>query len=85
MGFKNRIEADGLPTRRKLLGGMVSATGISAAAMLGISGAATSANAQTVLPDAPEELVRMARLRSYQARRSSSWDRTGGNRDAIAV
>ena len=27
----------------------------------------------------------MARLRSYKARRSSSWDRTGGNADAVPV
>ena len=34
---------------------------------------------------APEELLAMARLRNYKTRRSSSWDRTGGNDDAVPV
>jgi hypothetical protein len=34
---------------------------------------------------APEELFAQARLRDYKARRSSSWDRSGGNGDAVAV
>lgn len=34
---------------------------------------------------APEELLAMARLRSYRAQRSSSWDRSGGNADAVPV
>ena len=33
----------------------------------------------------PEELFAAARLRDYKARRSSSWDRTGGNGDAVPV
>ena len=30
----------------------------------------------------PDALVSMARLRNYKSRRSSSWDRTGGNDDS---
>jgi hypothetical protein len=33
----------------------------------------------------PDELFAQARLRSYKTRRSSSWDRTGGNGDAVGV
>jgi hypothetical protein len=36
-------------------------------------------------PGAGQELLSMARLRSYKARRSSSWDRTGANADAVRV
>jgi hypothetical protein len=76
----------GLPARRKLLGGMVSA-----AALLGLNAAtaAASAPAAATTPtgqaEMPEELFAQARLRDYKTRRSSSWDRTGGNRDAFPV
>ncbi|MDE3149791.1 MAG: DUF2961 domain-containing protein [Acidobacteriota bacterium] len=86
---------ENLLRRRNLLRTMVSATGFSAAALLGantVSAAAQSpAKLDTRIPpvaprlDAPEELFTLARLRSYKARRSSSWDRTGGNRDAMLV
>jgi hypothetical protein len=71
------------PARRKLLGGIVSA-----AALAGLSG--TSSPAAAALPAdqremLPEELFAQARLRSYKSRRSSSWDRSGGNGDAVAV
>jgi hypothetical protein len=71
--------------RRRLLGTMASATG--AAALLGLNpaGAMASKPAAEPLPDVPEELFALARLRSYKPRRSSSWDRTGGNADAIPV
>jgi D-arabinan exo alpha-(1,3)/(1,5)-arabinofuranosidase (non-reducing end) len=68
--------------RRKLLGGMVSA-----GAVLGLNGAA-AAGAQTIGSaegEAPANLLKLARLRSYKARRSSSWDRSGGNADAVPV
>ena len=74
---------ESVPARRKLLGGMVSA-----AALLGLGATASAAAAA---PDAPpldvepEELFAMARLRSYKTRRSSSWDRSGGNGDAVPV
>ena len=72
-----------LPARRRLLGSMASVAG---AAALGI-GAGT---AQAQAPSAEggpgnEELFAAARLRDYKTRRSSSWDRTGGNGDAVAV
>ena len=70
--------------RRKVLGRMVSA-----AAVLGI-GAAGSVPAEALgkeakQHDAPRELFEMARLRNYQSRRSSSWDRTGGNNDSVPL
>jgi hypothetical protein len=79
---------ENVSARRKLLGGMVSA-----AALLGVSaaGAAAGATTNAVTPPAapeqaaPEELFELARLRSYKARRSSSWDRTGGNDDWVRV
>ncbi len=77
---------EGLPVRRKLLGGMVSA-----AALLGLNAAGASAGAPaaapvpTGQPEIPDELFAQARLRNYKTRRSSSWDRTGGNRDATPV
>jgi hypothetical protein len=77
---------EGLPARRKLLGGMVSA-----AALLGLNAAGAAASspaaapAPTGQPETPDELFAQARLRTYKTRRSSSWDRTGGNRDATPV
>jgi hypothetical protein len=81
------------PERRRLLGAMASVAGVSAAAgLLGLG--ATAASAATKAPDgplhpseagAPEELFAQARLRNYKTRRSSSWDRSGGNADAVPV
>jgi hypothetical protein len=79
-----------LPTRRKMLGGIAAAS-----ALLGLN--ATHALAETPTnsgpveppmpsqPSAPDALFAMARYRSYKARRSSSWDRTGGNGDAVPI
>jgi hypothetical protein len=87
-------------TRRKLLGALasvagVSAAGASASALLGLDAERAAAAPpatdvgmeQPELPEppAPEELFALARLRSCKARRSSSWDRTGGNDDAVPV
>jgi len=68
---------------------------VSAAALLGLNaaGAAASTTKKASAPAspaepepvAPEELFAQARLRSYKPRRSSSWDRTGGNADAVPV
>jgi hypothetical protein len=71
--------------RRKLLGGIVSA-----GAVLGLNGAGTVAHGQSSSApesngDIPEGLLDLARLRTYKARRSSSWDRSGGNGDAVPV
>ena len=69
-------------TRRRLLGAMASVAGVSAAGMLGVAAASAAAPAE---PSIPEERFALARLRSYKARRSSSWDRSGGNGDAVPV
>lgn len=68
--------------RRRLLGGMVSA-----GAALGLGAASTAAHAQggAGSDENAEGLLKLARLRSYKARRSSSWDRSGGNGDAVPV
>ncbi len=60
-------------------------------ALLGLNaagaGAGTPAPAgeSTGEPEIPDTLFSQARLRNYKNRRSSSWDRTGGNRDAFPV
>jgi Protein of unknown function (DUF2961) len=70
-----------LATRRKVLGGMASA-----GALLGIGAAgAPPASAAEPPADAAERLLAPAKLRSYKARRSSSWDRSGGNGDSVPV
>ncbi len=72
--------------RRRLLGGLTAATGISAAALLGVnSQSAAAAETAASGADAPAELFAMAKLQSYKNRRSSSWDRTGGNADWVTV
>ena len=77
--------------RRRLLGAMASATGVSAAALLGVGATRAAAStpetggAEASHAAAPDEFLALARLRNYKNRRSSSWDRTGGNRDAIPV
>jgi hypothetical protein len=69
-----------LRSRRRLLATL--AGGLPAAALLS-AGAPAAAAAE---PDAaPDELFAPARLRSYKNRRSSSWDRTGGNADWVSV
>ncbi|MGP8272022.1 MAG: glycoside hydrolase family 172 protein [Terracidiphilus sp.] len=74
-----------LPARRKLLGSMVSA-----AALLGLNaaGAAASPAAGALTEPEPcgaDDLFALASLRKYKTRRSSSWDRTGGNDDSVPV
>ena len=71
---------ENLGSRRKLLASLVG--GLPAAAAL-LSAGSPMAGAQQA--SAPEELFALARLRSYKNRRSSSWDRTGGNADAVPV
>ena len=83
------------PARRRLLGAMASVAGVSAVGLLGLNatGAAASAPAAEgaipappeLIPAGPEELLAQARLRNYKNRRSSSWDRTGGNDDWVRV
>ncbi len=69
-------------TRRKLLGSMASP-----GALLGLDAPRPQppAGAAETTADTPEKLLAMARLRNYKARRSSSWDRSGGNNDAVPV
>src|ERR1017187_1468003 len=84
------VPSDQVPVRRKLLGSM-----FSAAALLGMNAAGAAAGTTKKAPVAaplaapepvvPEVLFSLARLRDYKTRRSSSWDRTGGNNDAIPV
>ena len=74
------------PSRRKLLGGIGSA-----AALIGLNSAAHAAPAGAMAQSSasddyfPDELFALARLRSYKSRRSSSWDRSGGNNDAVPI
>lgn len=68
-------------TRRKLLGGMAGA-----GALLGM-GAVGSASAGAVpaATETADDLLALAKFRNYKARRSSSWDRSGGNADSVPV
>ena len=84
----NSNDGNGTTTSRRKALGTIAAAG----ALLGLN--ATSAAASTKKapePPAPaplpaqDALVSMARLRDYKCRRSSSWDRTGGNDDWVAV
>ncbi len=77
-------------SRRRVISAMASVAG--ASSLLGASAAANAAPpaeppSEPANPGAmaPEDLFAPARLRDYKARRSSSWDRTGGNGDAVAV
>jgi hypothetical protein len=69
---------------------MASVAGASAAGLLGMNATSASA-APPAEPSAPSEssesqaLFAQSRLRNYKARRSSSWDRSGGNGDAVPV
>ncbi len=69
-------------TRRRLLGALA---GVSAAGMLGADARAAEAAPDEPQALPPEGLFALARLRSYVNRRSSSWDRTGGNADWVTV
>ncbi len=80
-----------MPARRKLLGSMVSA-----AALLGLNAAGAAASPlparrrrsqdlQEPEPCGADDLFALASLRNYKTRRSSSWDRTGGNDDSVPV
>lgn len=71
-----------LGSRRRLLGALASS--LPAAALLGISASPAQA-APPAETTAPEELFALSRLRNYKNRRSSSWDRTGGNADWVGV
>ena len=69
-------------SRRRVLGALATVAGTSA--LLG-KGEAQAAVAAAPDPSEPGDLFGPARLRSYKTRRSSSWDRSGGNGDAVPV
>ncbi|MGA2671768.1 MAG: glycoside hydrolase family 172 protein [Terracidiphilus sp.] len=76
--------------RRKLLGTIGSAAALLSLSAAGAAAGETRKTASAAPPTAPEpaapeELFALSRLRNYKTRRSSSWDRTGGNGDAVAV
>jgi hypothetical protein len=69
-------------SRRSLLGSIASLAGASTL-LDGSAAAAEPPEIAEVLMR--EQLLAPARLRDYKTRRSSSWDRTGGNGDAVPV
>ncbi|HEU5457000.1 MAG TPA: glycoside hydrolase family 172 protein [Terracidiphilus sp.] len=76
-----RKDAGEKTTRRRMLGGLATVAG--AAALIG--GAQDAQAEATAGAEDVSTLLAPARLRSYKPRRSSSWDRSGGNGDAVAV
>lgn len=80
--MRNADTGENLRGRRRLLGTLASS--LPAAALLGMNEHGALAEPEPD-PSAPEELFALARLRSYKNLRSSSWDRTGGNADSVAV
>jgi len=71
-------------SRRRMLGALASVAG--ATTLLAASSApAVASEPPAPAEHTPEDLFAAARLRSYKARRSSSWDRTGGNADAVPL
>jgi hypothetical protein len=70
------------PTRRKFLGTMAAAGTLLGLNAAHAEGAPVPPPASPAIPDA---LFAMARLRDYKCKRSSSWDRTGGNNDSVVV
>ncbi len=80
----SRHPSQPLPMRRRLLGSL-----FSGAALVGLNAATAAAApkpaAEPPDPSAPEELLALARLRNYKSRRSSSWDRSGGNNDSVPI
>ena len=75
--------------RRKMLGMLASGAAVIGlgATTAAASPAAKAGATQPVepAPGVPEELFAHSRLRSYKSRRSSSWDRSGGNGDAVPI
>ncbi|MDE3200969.1 MAG: DUF2961 domain-containing protein [Acidobacteriota bacterium] len=69
-------------SRRKLLGGLATVAGASTLLATPTIEAQMGGMSQA---HADAELFEAARLRSYKSRRSSSWDRSGGNADSVPV
>jgi len=76
-------------TRRKMLGTMAAAGAILSLNPANAASEPAQQKAAEPLmpaqPPAPDALFSMARLRDYKCRRSSSWDKTGGNDDWVRV
>jgi hypothetical protein len=79
----SRNEHDPRLPRRSLLTYMASATGLLGLDALGMQQASASVPRPAAAADA--YALQLATLRYDQTRRSSSYDRTGGNRDAIDI
>ena len=77
------ISNSSLRTRRNLLGAIAGA--VPAAALFASPSAAAIAAPAPPAESVPDDLFSLARLRTYKSRRSSSWDRTGGNADSVPV
>ena len=70
--------------RREMLGGAVASAGLLGMAVP--TAAFAQAGSHSVSTAGPvSDLSSLATLRSYQARRAGSWDRTGGNRGCAGV
>ncbi len=72
--------------RRKMLGMLASGAavvGMGAASPAGAS--AEKGMAMSTPGGGGQDLFEQSRLRNYKARRSSSWDRSGGNADAVPI
>ncbi|HEY1575978.1 MAG TPA: glycoside hydrolase family 172 protein [Terracidiphilus sp.] len=81
-------ESASAPTRRRMIGTLAAAgavLGLSATSSAETKKAVVKPDAPAAPPPAPDALFAMARLRDYKCHRSSSWDRTGGNDDWVAV
>jgi hypothetical protein len=74
------------PTRRRLLGTMAAAGAmLGLNAVPGMAEGAAEGTAASEKNEAAEDMLSLSRLRSYKTRRSSSWDRSGGNGDARRI
>ena len=78
----------GITSRRKALGTIAAAGALLGLNTTSAEGESTKKAAEPVAPVPPparDALFAMARLRDYKCKRSSSWDRTGGNADFTSV
>ncbi len=71
-------------SRRRMLGALASVAGASTL-LAANSAPATASEPSAPAQHSPEELFAPARLRTYKACRSSSWDLSGGNADAVPL
>jgi hypothetical protein len=69
-------------SRREMLGGAAASAGLLGMAVPTAAFAQAGSNSVSA-PGPVSDLSSLATLRSYQARRAGSWDRTGGNQDFV--